>query len=359
MFKANAQDPDLAEFDASRRSVPYATGFAYDMHRKGMNVALFKKLNNYWINELRTILLLEADANMNYKQMARDLMWFAELEDVLPPDIGGGRKKHRCVEVSLNHRLTCDNLRQKKKAAILSSTDAKGCFDRLVHVIASICFRRFGCPAKPVQSMITAIQTMTHFIRTAFGDSDLNYGPEDGLPPLMGLLQGNGAAMAGYALIAATIVDMMKEAGFGMDMWSPISKRVIKLLSFQMVDDATIVHGGPTNFTSGEEIFATMQDLLNHWEGGLHTAGGTIATDKSYWHLIDFKWTGGKWKYRGLDEVPGDLTITGPNGTPVVIPRLDVTESKELLGLMIRPDGKESDQVKHLRQKTKAWADKV
>jgi hypothetical protein len=102
-----------------------------------------------------------------------------------------------------------------------------------------------------------------------------------------------------------------------------------------------------------------MQNVLNHWEGALHTTGGAIAADKSYWHLIDFKWTQGDWKYRRIDEVPGELTVTGTDGNPVTIDRLEINESKELLGLQLRPDGDCSDQVKRLRKKTIQWAENI
>jgi hypothetical protein len=53
-----------------------------------------KKENSYWVEKLRTILLLEADSGMNYKKIHRDVMWFAELAHVIPPELGGGRRNH-------------------------------------------------------------------------------------------------------------------------------------------------------------------------------------------------------------------------------------------------------------------------
>ena len=360
MFKANALDPDLAALDASSRNISYATGFVYERYKKGLNAMLLKKPGNYWVNKLRTILLLEADQNMNYKKLSRDVMWFAELHDLLVPENYGGRKHHRSIELSLNHRLTCDILRCKKKAAILPSTDAKGCFDRIVHLLVFICLRRLGLPSAPILAMIHAIQTMTHYVRTAFGDSEDSYGYDPNLPPLMGLLQGNGASGTGWQVISSIIVDIMREAGFGLELWSAISKEAIRFVCFNFVDDATLTQGGPTNETSGEDILSNMQAVLNLWESALRATGGAIAHEKSYWHLIDFKYSDGRWSYRSKEEVPGDLTLPqGDNRTPVVIERLDVHESKELLGLMIRPDGQEEDQVQHLLKKTKKWAETV
>jgi hypothetical protein len=200
---------------------------------------------------------------------------------------------------------------------------------------------------------------MTHFIRTAFGDSSLSYRYNEAEPILMGLLQGNGAAGTGWQGVASVVVSMMKAEGFGLKMWGAISKAVLDLISFQYVDDATISHSGPSNDTTGETVLATMQEVLDHWEGALRTSGGAIAHDKSYWHLVDFKWNGSRWIYRKAAEIPGTLSVTGPDGTPVLIERLEVTQSKEMLGLMGRPDGIESDEATHLRSKTLAWSDSI
>ena len=85
-----------------------------------------------------------------------------------------------------------------------------------------------------------------------------------------------------------------------------------------------------------------------------------MAHEKSYWSLVDWAWKNGSWKYRTKEEVPGQLTLnTGPHGAPQPIERLEVTQSKEFLGVMIRPDRKMTDQKKHMLQKARKWADSI
>ena len=139
MFKANALNPDLAAVDASFQNIGYASGFAFDRWKTGINCMLLKKTNNYLVNKLQTILLLEADSGMNYKKLCRDVMWFAELAGAIPPELGGGRRKHRPIEQVLCSVLLNDLLRQKHKAAAIASSDFEGCFDRIVHAITFIC----------------------------------------------------------------------------------------------------------------------------------------------------------------------------------------------------------------------------
>ena len=83
--------------------------------------------------------------------------------------------------------------------------------------------------------MIDAIQAMTHFIRTAFGDSSANYSADPLLAPYMGLLQGNAAAMAGCTAFVSVIVEMMKSAGFGLEMWNVLAHEAIKLVCLNLL----------------------------------------------------------------------------------------------------------------------------
>ena len=103
MFKAAALHPLLASLDASSRNIAYVSGFVYKRHTKGMNAMLLKASGNYWVEKLRTILLLEADQNMNYKKLSRDVMWFAELAGLIPPENYGGNATDR-----LNRASTTD-----------------------------------------------------------------------------------------------------------------------------------------------------------------------------------------------------------------------------------------------------------
>jgi hypothetical protein len=55
------------------------------------------------------------------------------------------------------------------------------------------------------------------------------------------------------------------------------------------VDDIDLVHTGTHN-TTEPQLLSEMQQMLNHWDGGLHTTGGALVPYKSYWYGIAFKW---------------------------------------------------------------------
>ena len=204
-YKAQALDNGLAALDASRRSIHYSTGETLDRWKDGVDVMLTKASGDLRAHKLRTIILMEADFNMNNKQLSRDGMHHAEATGCIAPEQTGGRRKHRANETSLVSTLISDDSRSKRKAMAVCSNDAKGCYDRIVHSVAVICLQRLGFPASAIQSMIKTIQQMRHFVRTGFGDSEESYGPS--LPPdipLMGLLQGNGVAGAGWTAVSSS-----------------------------------------------------------------------------------------------------------------------------------------------------------
>jgi hypothetical protein len=229
-------------------------------------------------DKLRTILLMEADFNMNNKKLSREGMWIAEKHTCVAPEQAGGRHDHRAIETALNSRLVCDDSRFRRKAMAICSNDAKGCYDRIVHSIAYICMQRFGIPPQALKSMFTVIQKMTHHIRsTAFGDSTRTYGPSPpGETPYMGSLQGNGAAGTVWTAVSTIIITAMKSLGFGYSVRTALTSQMLHLLCFAFVDDTDLIHSGPSNHTKATQVLLEMQNVLDHWDGLLRATGGAL-----------------------------------------------------------------------------------
>jgi len=93
----------------------------------------------------------------------------------------------QAVEVNQNWTLVNDHIRGWRARAVIISDDAKGCFDRITHVVAILALRRLGIPRPAIMSMIITIQRMQHYIRTAFGESEQSQGPNPSDPPPQGL----------------------------------------------------------------------------------------------------------------------------------------------------------------------------
>ena len=107
----------------------------------------------------------------------------------------------------------------KRGQAIIVSNDAKGCYDRIAHVVVNLALRRLGIPKPPLRSMIATIQCVEHYMRTAFGDLDQHCDNNDGV------LQGNGSGPAVWFGVSTVLINILKKEGCGHKEWTLIRRR--------------------------------------------------------------------------------------------------------------------------------------
>ena len=127
---------------------------------------------------------------------------------------------------------------------------------------------------------------MEHYVRTAYGVAETCYTKDEGQPPPQGILQGNGASGAAWAAVASSLVDMMYEAGYGVEIWTAISNKAIHILSFGFVDDYNLL-------VASKPDDQYLDDLVELWNEGLRATGGALDPGKSFWWLIDMVWHDG------------------------------------------------------------------
>lgn len=356
MFKANIRRYRLAALDASIRNVAYTTGFSYSRWKHGLDVQLLKRSQDFRAEKLRTILLLEADFNMNNKILGSDAMRSGERSGTLNRDNLGSRKDMQASEVAMNSQLTYNSILARRGRAVVMSNDAAGCYDRIAHTVVHLALARLGIPKPALNSMIETIQEMEHYIRTAFGDSDTPYKRKAHDPPPQGVLQGNGAGPAGWASISTVLIDIMHQAGFGYHDWSLIRDRAISLCCFAFVDDTDIVHVNNDPLVSTEALIAEAQEALDLWAGLLRATGGNLAPEKSYWYLLEVTRSNGKWTYKTASQAPGDLFL---NQGQHRIRRNEVHVAEEALGIQASPDGSMRAELKYLKGKVAKWCDAI
>ena len=149
MCKAEATNPVLAALDASQRSMGCATGFSFPRWQQGLDVQLLKRSGKIGATSLRTVSCTEPDQNMNNKKIGRDAMWNGERAKALAWDNLGGRKGMQAAEVNQNWTLANDHIRGRRAGAVIISNDAKGCFDRIAHVVAIAASAVLAFPGRP------------------------------------------------------------------------------------------------------------------------------------------------------------------------------------------------------------------
>jgi hypothetical protein len=151
-----------------------------------------------------------------------------------------------------------DLLRQKRQADALCLNDAKSCYDRIVHNIATLAMRRTGMPAEPIRSMLDTLQKAEHRVTTACGISEQTYGKHR-TTPYQGVGQGIGAGPAIWAVISTVIIAMMTTAGHGFHMLWAIKVKLITMVCYAFVDDTDVIQSACDVDQEGEAVVPQMR----------------------------------------------------------------------------------------------------
>ena len=322
---------------------------------------LLKKQNDKRAEKLRTILLLEADFNHLNKKLGRDLMAQAEKYQLIAPEQFGSRKRHSSIDQVLVKRLYYDALRLSRTNGFLCSNDAKACYDRILHSVASIAMQRIGMPLGPIKCMLQALQGMKHYIKTSHGISTSSYGAtlEDG-KPVQGSGQGNGASPTIWALISTPLLNMVRSLGHGVALTTPLSKEAIKFVGCSFVDDTDLLQTSPDGNQSLDACQHQMQSFIDAWSGGLRATGGALVPSKSWLYPIEFIFNAqGIPSYRDPSDMNLNFAVKDEDNIRQHLSQIHPSISKETLGVHLAPDGNDRGQIEYLKSKIAKWVDKV
>ena len=357
-YIAGSQDTEIAEFDATMANIPYASGHSPEAWTNMVDVLIPKKTSSAAIEKLRIIVLFHALFNMNNKRIGREMIANAERLNQIPWEVYGSPKRHRSIECAANKVFTTDIARQEHRSMALCSNDAKSCYDRILHAIASICVRRVGVHKNTCLMMFGTLAKVKHYMRTTYGDSSTAYSCIE--VPFQGVYQGNGAGPGIWLLVSIPIINMLKSAGFGFTVRTVLSGDEFSFVCYTFVDDSDVVHSSILNDSDTSNLVAEMQEVVDTWEGGLRASGGALVPTKSYWFLISFVFESNRWRYARLEECPGSISIRDIDGSQRVnLERLDIYEARETLGVWIAMDGNQRAQTQALIALAHLWADRV
>ena len=96
-------------------------------------------------------------------------------------------------------------------------------------------------PEKDIETMLTEIEELKYFLRTAYGDSKGYVGSTIEVK-FQGLCQGNGEAPAGWAVISIKIINAHNRKGHGGHFICPIPRREGHLAAILFLDDTDLIH---------------------------------------------------------------------------------------------------------------------
>lgn len=192
-------------------------------------------------------------------------------------------------------------------------------------------------------AMLKSIQEMKFFLRMAFGDSKEFAGSLIDIKT-QGLCQGNGAALAGWAVVSIAVLNAHKKKGHGAQFLAPISLVRNGLAAVLYVDDTDVIHLDMKR--RREDVLET----LHTWGRLLIATGGSLKPIKCFYHLISFSWMpDGTWVYDDneneeelqLEEIPL------PDGSLAPIE------------VMMCPSGDHTAAINAMKEKAQGWIDRA
>jgi hypothetical protein len=354
-YISGATSDIISEVHAYKTSLALYHGIALTRWKTGLCVMLEKRPGVKLISKLRAILLMEADFNAANKIIfGQRMLQTARHYKVMPDEIFSERQR-MADDGILSKTLFYDISRQLRAPAALASVDAANCYDRVAHACASLIFRAFGTPLHPTLSMLSAIQQMQFFLRTAFGDSKRAVGSRVNLRT-QGFMQGNGASPAGWTVISITILHAHKEQGHGATFTCPVSQLTKDLSCILYVDDNDIIHLGDNEQDTGKDVLNALQASVNSWGQLLIATGGALKPPKCSFYLLEYTWNkNGQWSYHTPDNPPS-ITVPLPNGTNEPIKYLSVEQPSVTLGGATSPHNSGKNSLQQMTEKALDWA---
>ena len=360
-LKASSTDEFLVNFESSLSQISFSSGSVPDSWTNSVICMIKKKSQVEHISGLRSILLTEADFNFNNKLLGKTSMEIAEEKNLIAPEQYGSRKGKSAIDHAINKRLSYDILCQSQTSGALCSNDAKSCFDRIVHTIAILAYRQLGISQPPMECMVKTIQSMKHHFRTSHGDSETFLDQPLLVPCFWRILQGNGAAPTTWVLISTPLLNMMQARHKGGFFTSLITKCKSHIVGYAYVDDTDVIIMNNNNINiTADEIMEDMQEAIHIWEGGLKATGGAIVPSKSWVYPIDFEFdNNGKWGYKSAEDIGFNFVVKDENNILQPLDTLTASTGKETLGVILAPDGNNSDAVTALKNKAVEWKELI
>ncbi len=151
---------------------------------------------------------------------------------------------------------------------------------------------------------------MKFFLQMGFGDSASFAGGGISIKT-QGLCQGNGASLAGWAVISICILKGHGRKGHGVKFFCPITQLRHHLSAILYFDDTDLLHIDLTKNESVDKVHMAIQDSINSWGNLLIATGGVVQPAKCFYSIISFEWTNGVWHY-AQNALQGEFGITVP-----------------------------------------------
>ena len=139
-------DPTLNEIDCTMRTAPLEFAFTPKTWLTLDDVEIMKKAGRINIDEMRLIILMHPEYQINNKNIGRKVLANAEICNEVAEKQHGSRKHHQAGLLLLDKVLVGDLFRLTRYSGCYVMNDAKGCYNRIDHNFAILALMVFGVP---------------------------------------------------------------------------------------------------------------------------------------------------------------------------------------------------------------------
>jgi hypothetical protein len=191
-------------------------------------------------------------------------------------------------DTKFDKTLMTDLSQQAHHPMTVVSADAAYCYDRVNHIIMSLVWLVLTNGNTPaIVSSLICLQTMKFFPRTGFGESKTFFRGTNYLPYMMGLGQGNRAALPLWIHLSAVMVTVFKQLTLGAIIHNPILDVLIHSMGALFVNN-TDMYTWREHILDPGELWAQTQIEIEQWSCLLNTTGGALKPEKCWWYLLDY-----------------------------------------------------------------------
>jgi hypothetical protein len=272
----------IAHYHAAWVTVILADAIQLKRWSRELLVMLEKMLGVTLVTKLRAILLMEEDFNASNKIIYGARMMEQAKEYNLMPDEIYSKKNWMADNGTLTKTLFFDTAWQARASAAIVLVDASNCYNMISHAIASLVFQAFGVPESAIESMLGTIESMKFFLGTSLVDSKWFAGGGVSIK-VQGLLQGNRASPAGWAVISIVILRAHGKKGHSATFQCPITYLSANILAILYVDETDLLHINLDKDETADDAHTTIQNSVNSWGNLLIATGGTLMPEKCFY----------------------------------------------------------------------------
>ncbi len=94
--------------------------------------------------------------------------------------------------------------------------------------------------------------------------------------PGNGCSQGNSGVSMLWVLISTTLLQALREEGFGMDFKGALSTQQVVFVTYAFVDGTNLIKTASYTWDQFEDVASQMQRPLNLWSGTILATGGAL-----------------------------------------------------------------------------------